>query len=162
MWCARLSLSAQMYQVWARKRILRWYSVLVGSVACMIAILCEKDDSKLMIDLEKINGAGNRATFIDKSSLGKTSTKSPSTNRESRIDKLFLDVSTPEHTYCLETYPSQGDVSETALQQLRCYFVAKCNFPVRLPPSMSTDGCVLARCSPASRVLIALLCMECA
>src|SRR5260221_7567594 len=46
-----------------------------------------------------------------------------------RIDQLFLDKSTPETAYRLETFRSTGSISATASQQLRCYFVTKCNFP---------------------------------
>jgi glutamate dehydrogenase len=42
---------------------------------------------------------------------------------------LFLDKSTPANAYRLETFRSHGLVSATASQQLRCYFVTKCNFP---------------------------------
>ena len=45
---------------------------------------------------------------------------------------MYLDNSTPERAYRLETYRSGGGVSATAsAQQLRCYFVSKCNFPQR-------------------------------
>ena len=59
---------------------------------------------------------------------------------EKRIDELFLDQSTPENAYRLETYRSTGSVSATASQQLRCYFVSKCNFPANAPTSTLTDG----------------------
>jgi len=50
-----------------------------------------------------------------------------------RIDELFLDNSTPERAYRLETFRSAGHVSSTAAQQLRCYFVARCDFPTPIP-----------------------------
>ncbi|CCM05513.1 uncharacterized protein FIBRA_07738 [Fibroporia radiculosa] len=56
--------------------------------------------------------------------------------RENRIDGLFLDKSTPDNIFHLETYRSQGSISVTASQQLRCYFVTGCNFP---PASASSD-----------------------
>jgi glutamate dehydrogenase len=40
-----------------------------------------------------------------------------------------LDKSSPENAYRLETFRSAGSISATASQQLRCYFVTKCNFP---------------------------------
>jgi len=52
-----------------------------------------------------------------------------------RIDELFLDKSTPENAYRLETFRSTGAISATASQQLRCYFVTKCNFPSK-PPAL--------------------------
>lgn len=47
----------------------------------------------------------------------------------SRIDSLFLDKATPTDAYRLETFRSAGSISATASQQLRCYFVSRCNFP---------------------------------
>lgn len=57
-----------------------------------------------------------------------------------RIDASFLDNSTPENCYRLETYRSTGSISATASQQLRCYFITKCHFPAPPPPSSCTDG----------------------
>ena len=57
-----------------------------------------------------------------------------------RIDELYLDNATPDKCYRLETYRSTGPISATAHQQLRCYFVTKCNFPANPPPSRRTDG----------------------
>jgi glutamate dehydrogenase len=42
---------------------------------------------------------------------------------------MFLDDSTPQNAYRLETYRSAGGVSSLNTQQLRCYFVTKCHFP---------------------------------
>ena len=41
---------------------------------------------------------------------------------------MFLDNSTPENCYRLETYRSGGAVASGASQQLRCYFISKCSF----------------------------------
>jgi glutamate dehydrogenase len=46
-----------------------------------------------------------------------------------RIDELYLDNSTPEKAFRMETYRSTGAISSTVSQQLRCYFVARCVFP---------------------------------
>ena len=43
---------------------------------------------------------------------------------------MFLDHSTSEKAYRLETFRSAGAVSATASQQLRCYFVTKSKFVV--------------------------------
>jgi glutamate dehydrogenase len=45
------------------------------------------------------------------------------------IDETFLDKSTPERCFRLETYRSTGPISSTATQQLRCYFLSLCTFP---------------------------------
>jgi len=60
------------------------------------------------------------------------------TNR--RIDELYLDKATPNNGYRLETFRSTGAISATATQQLRCYFVSKCNFPAQPPQSSRKDG----------------------
>jgi glutamate dehydrogenase len=57
-----------------------------------------------------------------------------------RIDELFIDKATPDNCYRLETYRSSGSISANATQQLRCYFISKCNFPKNPPPSSRTDG----------------------
>ncbi|KAJ8456442.1 hypothetical protein ONZ45_g18719 [Pleurotus djamor] len=100
------------------------------------------DPSKFVIDLEKIDEDGKGATFIHTSAPGLTTTEGPGATCEARIDELFLDHSTPEKAYRLETFRSAGAVSATASQQLRCYFVTKCNFPPRsaaASPDQKTD-----------------------
>ena len=53
-----------------------------------------------------------------------------------------MNNSTPTAAYRLETFRSTGSISVTASQQLRCYFVTKCNFPSTQPttvPGQKTD-----------------------
>ena len=52
-----------------------------------------------------------------------------------RIDEQFLDNSTPQNAYRLETFRSAGSISVTASQQLRCYFIFKCDLPPYTPTS---------------------------
>ena len=52
---------------------------------------------------------------------------------------MFLDKSTPENAYRLETFRSAGAISATASQQLRCYFVTRCEFP-NTPAKKNADG----------------------
>lgn len=52
---------------------------------------------------------------------------------------MFLDKSTSTNAYRLETFRSLGPISATASQQLRCYFVTKCDFSSP-PASTRTDG----------------------
>ena len=59
-----------------------------------------------------------------------------------RIDALYLDNFKSDQPYRLETYRSQGSISATASQQLRCYFINKCSFPNPPPASTRTDGLV--------------------
>lgn len=111
------------------------------------------DPEKLVIDLEKITAEGQTgkegAIFIHTSKAGESVTEGPGATVEkrlvqpsirdtycflfdaddSRIDELFLDHSTVEKAFRLETYRSTGAISSTVSQQLRCYFVARCVFP---------------------------------
>lgn len=52
---------------------------------------------------------------------------------------MYLDKSTPANAFRLETFRSLGSISATASQQLRCYFVTKCDFS-NPAPSSRTDG----------------------
>ncbi|KIP04238.1 hypothetical protein PHLGIDRAFT_76237 [Phlebiopsis gigantea 11061_1 CR5-6] len=113
---------------------------IVALYGAKILAYTKHDPSKLTIDLEHIDSSGKGATFIHTSPPGKTSTEGPGSTCETRIDELYLDKSSPENAYRLETYRSTGSVSATASQQLRCYFVTKCNFPENPPASTRTDG----------------------
>ncbi|KAF8129133.1 NAD-specific glutamate dehydrogenase [Mycena galopus ATCC 62051] len=107
---------------------------IIALYAAKIQAYTKHDASTLNIDLEKINENGTGATFIHTSPPGVTSTEGPGATVEVRIDDLFLDTATP---YRLETFRSQGAVSATTSQQLRCYFVSKCSFPPL--PAEDTD-----------------------
>ena len=113
---------------------------IVALYGAKVLAFTKHDPSKLVIDLEHIDKNGKGATFIHTSSPGMTTTEGPGASCESRIDELFLDKSTPEDAYRLETYRSTGSVSATASQQLRCYFVSKCHFPANPPASTREDG----------------------
>ncbi|KAJ3481702.1 hypothetical protein NLI96_g7482 [Meripilus lineatus] len=113
---------------------------IIALFGAKVLAYTKHDPSKLVIDLEKIDEDGKGATFIHTSPPGKTTTEGPGAVVESRIDALYLDKSSPQDAYRLETYRSQGSISSTASQQLRCYFVTKCNFPENPPASTRTDG----------------------
>ncbi|KAF8743736.1 hypothetical protein AX14_000707 [Amanita brunnescens Koide BX004] len=104
---------------------------IIALFGAKIMAYTKHDPSKLVIDLEKINEDGSGATFIHTSAPGLTSTEGPGATCEARIDEKFLDQSTPEIAYRLETFRSTGAISATASQQLRCYFVTRCNFPTK-------------------------------
>jgi glutamate dehydrogenase len=108
---------------------------IIALFGAKIMAYTRKDPTKLVIDLERIDEKGNGATFIHTSRPGLTSTEGPGATCEARIDALFLDKSTPECAYRLETFRSTGSISVTASQQLRCYFITKCNFPAK-PPAL--------------------------
>ncbi|KAF5382512.1 hypothetical protein D9615_003066 [Tricholomella constricta] len=107
---------------------------IIALFGAKILAYTKHDPSKLVIDLEKISDKG--ATFIHTSPPGLTVTEGPGSTCEARIDAQFLDNSTPENAYRLETFRSAGSISATASQQLRCYFVTKCKFP----PRPATNG----------------------
>ncbi|KAI0792961.1 NAD-specific glutamate dehydrogenase [Irpex lacteus] len=113
---------------------------IIALYSAKVLAFTKHDPNSLVIDLEHIDKDGKGATFIHTSPPGRTSTEGPGATCETRIDDQFLDRSTPENAYRLETYRSTGSVSATASQQLRCYFVNKCNFPANPPPSTRTDG----------------------
>ncbi|KAF9005537.1 NADH-dependent glutamate dehydrogenase [Cyathus striatus] len=112
---------------------------IIALFGAKILAYTKHDPSKLVIDLEKIDENGNGATFIHTSAAGLTTTEGPGATCESRIDELFLDNSSPEKAYRLETFRSTGSISSTASQQLRCYFVTKCKFP-DTPPTLTAEG----------------------
>ncbi|KAF9813238.1 hypothetical protein IEO21_05724 [Rhodonia placenta] len=111
---------------------------IIALFGAKVLAYTKHDPSKLVIDLEKLD-ENTGATFIHTSSPGRTAVEGPGATCESRIDELFLDKSTPQNAFRLETYRSQGSISSTASQQLRCYFVTKCNFPEKLPAETHAD-----------------------
>nr|ODN97728.1 glutamate dehydrogenase [Cryptococcus depauperatus CBS 7855] len=103
------------------------------------------DPEKLVIDLEKIipeskEGEKGRegAIWIHSSKPGVTAAEGPGATVERRIDSLYLDRSSPEKAYRLETYRSLG-ISSAVSQQLRCYFVSRCHFPTT-PRALLANG----------------------
>ncbi|KAF9241089.1 NADH-dependent glutamate dehydrogenase [Melanogaster broomeanus] len=113
---------------------------VIALFGAKVLAFTKHEPNELVIDLERIDEKGNGATFIHTSAPGLTSTEGPGATCESRIDSLFLDNSTPANCYRLETFRSTGSISATGSQQLRCYFVNKCHFPVQPPSSTRTDG----------------------
>ena len=58
----------------------------------------------------------------------------------SRIDDLFLDPSTPEKAFRVETYRSAAVSAAVNARQLRCYFVSRCSFPTDLTKINGPNG----------------------
>jgi glutamate dehydrogenase len=88
------------------------------------------DPESIIIELEKVTDTS--MVFIHTSAPGQTALTGPGATCERRIDDR-IDNSTPQEAFRLETYRSAGSISATASQQLRCYFVSKCNWV--FPPS---------------------------
>ncbi|KAJ1671973.1 NAD-dependent glutamate dehydrogenase, partial [Spiromyces aspiralis] len=56
------------------------------------------------------------------------------------VDKEFLDISTPECAYRVESYRSRGTVYDKSQSTLRAYFVTKCCFPEQPPATTTTTN----------------------
>ncbi|ORX34425.1 glutamate dehydrogenase [Kockovaella imperatae] len=112
------------------------------------------DPNQLVIDLEKITPEGEAgkegAVWIHTSQPGVTVKTGPGASVEKQIDNLYLDNSTPEKAYRLETYRSSGAISSTISQQLRCYFVARCSFPTSAPVKSANGNVDIRSVSDAS------------
>ncbi|KAL2809286.1 Glutamate/Leucine/Phenylalanine/Valine dehydrogenase-domain-containing protein [Aspergillus granulosus] len=97
-------------------QILSLYAAKVAAYA--------RDDKKLEIRLDK--EAEDHAVYIDTSKPGFSSVDGP--HYEQRIDKKYVDGSTHENSYRVETFRSPTPVPGDDGQQLRCYFVYKCQY----------------------------------
>ncbi|KAI9137136.1 Glutamate/Leucine/Phenylalanine/Valine dehydrogenase-domain-containing protein [Paraphysoderma sedebokerense] len=83
-----------------------------------------KHENVLDINLERETDIA--AVYIHTSRPGVSVMSGPMV--EKRIDTRYLDNSSTPNAYRLETYRSLGTVSSSNATQLRCYFVAKCDF----------------------------------
>ncbi|KAB8241936.1 NAD-specific glutamate dehydrogenase [Aspergillus flavus] len=97
-------------------QILSLYAAKVAAYA--------RDDKKLEIRLDK--EAEDHAVYIDTSKPGITSVDGP--RYEQRIEKKYVNGSTPSNSYRVETFRSPTPIPGDDGQQLRCYFVYKCQF----------------------------------
>ncbi|CBF79408.1 hypothetical protein AN7451.2 [Aspergillus nidulans FGSC A4] len=108
-------------------QILSLYAAKVAAYA--------RDDKKLEIRLDK--EAEDHAVYIDTSKPGFSSVNGP--GYEQRIDKKYIDGSTHDHSYRIETFRSPTPVPGDDGQQLRCYFVYKCQFANPNPGPQETN-----------------------
>lgn len=84
-----------------------------------------RDDKKLSIRLDR--ETDDHAVYIDTSVPGVSNLTGP--QYEARIDAKYLDTSNASNAYRVESFrASQTGPYSTQLEQLRCYFVYKCNF----------------------------------
>lgn len=88
-----------------------------------------KHSNTLDIDLEHATDDG--AVFIHSSAPGLSQQGGP--QWEKRMDVRYLDKSSPESAFRLETYRASGAVSAQSSQRLRCYFLSKCEFSQPVP-----------------------------
>lgn len=83
-----------------------------------------RDDQKLDIRLDK--EAADHAVYIDTSTPGISVVDGP--RYEQRIDEKYLDGSTRERAYRVETFRSSSQLPGGQQEKLRCYFVYQCDF----------------------------------
>ncbi|CAB4378082.1 unnamed protein product [Rhizophagus irregularis] len=96
----------------------------------------KNQQSELDINLER--ETDEAAVYIHTSRPGISQLTGP--QHERRIDLNYLDVSNTTNAYRLESYRSRGNVSPSVNAQIRCYFVAKCDFVKSNPsPDEETD-----------------------
>ncbi|KAL7267904.1 NAD-dependent glutamate dehydrogenase [Rhizina undulata] len=109
-------------------------SLYAGKVAAF-----SRDDKRLEIRLDR--EAEDHAVYIDTSTPGVSVLSGP--QYEQRIDEKYLNPSNPAKSYRVETFRSSSQMT-TSNQQLRCYFVYKCDFVNPTPEPNETDLAVIS------------------
>ncbi|KAJ5101501.1 hypothetical protein NUU61_003723 [Penicillium alfredii] len=108
-------------------QILSLYAAKVAAYA--------RDDKKLEIRLDK--EAEDHAVYIDTSKPGISSVDGP--RYEQRIDEKYINNSSGANSYRVETFRSPTTLPGDNEQQLRCYFVYKCQFANPNPSPNETN-----------------------
>ncbi|KAI8053760.1 Glutamate/Leucine/Phenylalanine/Valine dehydrogenase-domain-containing protein [Syncephalis plumigaleata] len=89
------------------------------------------------LDVNLVRETEENAVYIHTSRPGISQTNDY--QPEKRIDERYLDATNKDQAFRLETYRSSGTVSSSFDAQLRCYFVAKCDF-VQPTPSPEEES----------------------
>jgi glutamate dehydrogenase len=105
-------------------------SLYAGKVAAYA-----RDDKKLEIRLDK--EASDHAVYIDTSVPGISILDGP--RYEQRIDEKYINSSTNENSYRIESFRSESKLPGENEQQLRCYFVYQCHFANPNPAPEETN-----------------------
>ncbi|CAG8921495.1 unnamed protein product [Penicillium salamii] len=108
-------------------QILSLYAAKVAAYA--------RDDKQLEIRLDK--EAEDHAVYIDTSRPGISSMDGP--RYEQRIDEKYVNHSKGANSYRVETFRSPSSLPGNNGQQLRCYFVYKCQFVEPNPSPNETN-----------------------
>ncbi|KAJ5875592.1 NAD-specific glutamate dehydrogenase [Penicillium subrubescens] len=108
-------------------QILSLYAAKVAAYA--------RDDRQLEIRLDK--EAEDHAVYIDTSRPGVSSVDGP--RYEQRIDEKYINTSKGANSYRVETFRSPTTLPGDDGQQLRCYFVYKCQFANPNPDPNETN-----------------------
>jgi glutamate dehydrogenase len=94
-----------------------------------------RDDKKLEIRLAK--EATDHAVYIDTSKPGISVVDGP--RYELRIDEKYVNVSTAQNSYRVESFRSSNALPENPDSSVRCYFVYQCHFADPNPDPDETD-----------------------
>ncbi|KAL8675294.1 MAG: hypothetical protein Q9168_000323 [Polycauliona sp. 1 TL-2023] len=94
-------------------------SLYAGKIAAFA-----RDDGRLEIRLDK--EAADHAVYIDTSKPGISVADGP--RYEQRIDEKYINGSVGDSSYRVESFRSASHLPGEKAQQLRCYFVYKCDF----------------------------------
>ncbi|KAL8906861.1 MAG: hypothetical protein Q9207_001788 [Kuettlingeria erythrocarpa] len=105
-------------------------SLYAGKVAAFA-----RDDGKLEIRLDK--EAADHAVYIDTSKPGVSVIDGP--RYEQRIDEKYINGSVGDKSYRVESFRSASHLPGEKDQQLRCYFVYKCQFANPNPGTEETN-----------------------
>ena len=105
-------------------------SLYAGKVAAYA-----RDDKRIEIRLDK--EAPDHAVYIDTSAPGVSILDGP--RYEQRIDEKYLNGSTRERSYRVESFRSDSHLPGETNQKLRCYFVYQCQFAHPHPAPDETD-----------------------
>ncbi|KAJ6113763.1 Glutamate dehydrogenase NAD-dependent [Penicillium sp. IBT 18751x] len=108
-------------------QILSLYAAKVAAYA--------RDDKQLEIRLDK--EAEDHAVYIDTSRPGVSTVDGP--RYEQRIDEKYINTSKGPNSYRVETFRSPTTLPGDNGQQLRCYFVYKCQFANPTPSPNETN-----------------------
>lgn len=105
-------------------------SLYAGKVAAYA-----RDDKRLQIRLDK--EATDHAVYIDTSKPGASIIDGP--RYEQRIDEKYINGSTYENSYRVESFRSNSRLPGESEQSLRCYFVYQCHFAHPKPAPHETN-----------------------
>ncbi|KAL8882997.1 MAG: hypothetical protein Q9198_000086 [Flavoplaca austrocitrina] len=105
-------------------------SLYAGKIAAFA-----RDDGRLEIRLDK--EAADHAVYIDTSKPGVSVTDGP--RYEQRIDEKYINGSVGDSSYRVESFRSASHLPGEKAQQLRCYFVYKCDFATPTPGPEETN-----------------------
>ena len=105
-------------------------SLYAGKVAAYA-----RDDKQVQIRLDK--EATDHAVYIDTSTPGVSVLTGP--RYEKRIDEKYLNTSTGENSYRVESFRSDSNMPGETENKIRCYFVYQCDFAHPHPAADETN-----------------------